>query len=58
MAQESARVITLVVVDDHPVVRDGLRGMFDSAPDFEVLGEASNGVEGWTWRSGWTPMSS
>ncbi|MFF3953701.1 response regulator [Streptomyces sp. NPDC001890] len=46
MAQESARVITLVVVDDHPVVRDGLRGMFDSAPDFEVLGEASDGVEG------------
>ncbi|MFD7526880.1 MULTISPECIES: response regulator [unclassified Streptomyces] len=46
MAQESARVITLVVVDDHPVVRDGLRGMFDSAPDFRVLGEASNGVEG------------
>ncbi|MEE1768588.1 response regulator transcription factor [Streptomyces sp. JV185] len=46
MAQYSARVITLVVVDDHPVVRDGLRGMFDSAPDFEVLGEASNGVEG------------
>ncbi|WP_405750243.1 response regulator transcription factor [Streptomyces sp. NBC_00012] len=46
MAQESAHVITLVVVDDHPVVRDGLRGMFDSAPDFEVLGEAANGVEG------------
>ncbi len=39
------RTITLLVVDDHPVVRDGLRGMFDSAPDFEVLGEASNGVE-------------
>ncbi|MFG3526449.1 response regulator [Streptomyces sp. NPDC047917] len=46
MAQEPARVITLVVVDDHPVVRDGLRGMFDSAPEFRVLGEASNGVEG------------
>ncbi|WP_406515144.1 response regulator transcription factor [Streptomyces sp. NBC_00873] len=46
MAEDSARVITLVVVDDHPVVRDGLRGMFDSAPGFEVLGEASNGVEG------------
>ena len=39
------QTITLVIVDDHPVVRDGLRGMFDSAPDFEVLGEASNGVE-------------
>lgn len=58
MAQESAHVITLVVVGDHPVVRDGLRGMFDSAPDFEVLGEAANGVEESSWRSGWTPMSS
>ncbi|MEV4975108.1 response regulator transcription factor [Streptomyces scopuliridis] len=38
--------ITLIVVDDHPVVRDGLRGMFDSTPGFEVLGEAANGVEG------------
>ncbi|MER5745434.1 response regulator [Streptomyces sp. NPDC059913] len=46
MVQDSARVITLVVVDDHPVVRDGLRGMFDSSPGFEVLGEAANGVEG------------
>ncbi|AXE80303.1 response regulator [Streptomyces atratus] len=46
MVEDSARVITLVVVDDHPVVRDGLRGMFDSAPGFQVLGEASNGVEG------------
>ncbi|MGW3660267.1 response regulator [Streptomyces sp. NPDC005151] len=46
MAEESARTITLIVVDDHPVVRDGLRGMFESAPGFEVLGEAANGVEG------------
>ncbi|MFD5077283.1 response regulator [Streptomyces sp. NPDC058371] len=37
--------ISLLIVDDHPVVRDGLRGMFESAPGFAVLGEASNGVE-------------
>ncbi|MEU6389035.1 response regulator transcription factor [Streptomyces sp. NPDC046939] len=37
--------ITLLVVDDHPVVRDGLRGMFDSADGFTVLGEAADGVE-------------
>lgn len=37
--------ITLLIVDDHPVVRDGLRGMFESAPDFTVLAEASDGVE-------------
>ncbi|RSN66726.1 DNA-binding response regulator [Streptomyces sp. WAC 04229] len=38
-------VITLLVVDDHPVVRDGLRGMFESASGFRVLGEAASGVE-------------
>ncbi|MET8287829.1 response regulator transcription factor [Streptomyces sp. NPDC005132] len=36
--------ITLLIVDDHPVVRDGLRGMFVSAPGFTVLGEAADGV--------------
>jgi DNA-binding NarL/FixJ family response regulator len=37
--------ITLLLVDDHPVVRDGLRGMFAADPGFTVLGEASGGVE-------------
>ncbi|MGW2486741.1 response regulator [Streptomyces sp. NPDC001606] len=37
--------ISLLIVDDHPVVRDGLRGMFASTPGFTVLGEAANGVE-------------
>ncbi|MFC9175574.1 response regulator [Streptomyces sp. NPDC057107] len=39
------RSITLVLVDDHPVVRDGLRGMFTAEPGFDVLGEAANGVD-------------
>ncbi|MEU6930437.1 response regulator transcription factor [Streptomyces sp. NPDC046374] len=38
--------ITLLLVDDHPVVRDGLRGMFETDPGFRVLGEAADGVEG------------
>ncbi|MFG3494742.1 response regulator [Streptomyces sp. NPDC047928] len=38
--------VTLLIVDDHPVVRDGLRGMFTAEPGFEVLGEASGGTEG------------
>jgi DNA-binding NarL/FixJ family response regulator len=37
--------IGLLIVDDHPVVRDGLSGMFASAPDIEVLGEAGDGAE-------------
>ncbi|MBD0710656.1 MULTISPECIES: response regulator [unclassified Streptomyces] len=39
--------ITLLIVDDHPVVRDGLRGMFAvPGSGFRVLGEASDGTEG------------
>jgi DNA-binding NarL/FixJ family response regulator len=38
--------IRLLIVDDHPVVRDGLRGIFEGDPEFEVVGEASDGGEG------------
>ncbi|MGM7698034.1 response regulator [Microbacterium sp. A84] len=38
-------MISLLLVDDHPVVRDGLRGMYTADPRFEVIGEASNGTE-------------
>ncbi|NOX62693.1 MAG: response regulator transcription factor [Chloroflexi bacterium] len=37
--------IRLLIVDDHPVVRAGIRGMLAGQPDFEVAGEASNGEE-------------
>jgi DNA-binding NarL/FixJ family response regulator len=37
--------VRLLVVDDHPVVRDGIVGMVSSDPDIEVVGEASDGAE-------------
>jgi DNA-binding NarL/FixJ family response regulator len=37
--------IRILIVDDHPVVRDGLRGLFAGDPDFEVVAEAENGKE-------------
>ena len=37
--------IRLLIADDHPVVRDGLRGMLASEADFEVVGEAGSGAE-------------
>jgi DNA-binding NarL/FixJ family response regulator len=41
--QRPDRPITVVIVDDHPVVRRGLRALIDSFADFEVVGEASEG---------------
>jgi DNA-binding NarL/FixJ family response regulator len=38
-------VIRILIVDDHPVVRDGLRGMLAGMPDLEVVGEASDGAD-------------
>jgi DNA-binding NarL/FixJ family response regulator len=37
--------VRIVVVDDHPVVRDGLRGMLDGQPDLRVVAEAADGRE-------------
>lgn len=40
--------LKIVVVDDHPVVRDGLVGMFRHEPGITVVGEAGNGKEALT----------
>lgn len=37
--------IRIVLVDDHPVVRDGLKALLDSVDDMAVVGEASSGEE-------------
>jgi len=39
------RTIRIVLADDHPVVRIGVRNMLMAQPGFEVVGEASDGDE-------------
>lgn len=44
MSRESSR-IRIVIADDHPIVRDGLRRLLETENDFEVVGEAGDGLE-------------
>ncbi|HUT56854.1 MAG TPA: response regulator transcription factor [Phycisphaerae bacterium] len=40
-----AESIRILIVDDHVVVREGLRALIDVQPDLELAGEADDGVE-------------
>jgi DNA-binding NarL/FixJ family response regulator len=37
------RMIRLVVADDHPIVREGLKRLIESDPDIQLVGEAVDG---------------
>jgi two-component system, NarL family, response regulator len=42
---ETARSIRVLVVDDHPIVRQGLVSILEDEPDMEIVGQASDGNE-------------
>jgi NarL family two-component system response regulator LiaR len=42
---DSTKLIRVLIADDHPVVREGLRGLISFKPGFEVVGEAEDGLE-------------
>ncbi len=39
-------MIAVVLIDDHPLVREGIRGMLRPVPDITVTGDAASGPEG------------
>lgn len=41
--------IQILLVDDHPIVRQGIRSLLSNYPDFHVIGEASSVAEATAW---------
>ncbi len=41
----SQRTIRVLIADDHPVTRQGIRAILEGAPDIEIVGEAKDGLE-------------
>ena len=38
-------MITIILVDDHVIMQDGLRGLLETESDIEIVGEANNGQQ-------------
>jgi two-component system, NarL family, response regulator LiaR len=38
-------MVRIILADDHPIVREGLRALLEIQPDFEVIAECANGEE-------------
>ena len=56
MPAEADDEISVLVVDDHAVVRRGLLAFLDSEPDLEVVGDADGGAQALDLLAdGWTP---
>ncbi len=47
--------IRILIADDHPLVREGLRGLISAEPDMELVGEAANGAEAIEMAAGLDP---
>jgi DNA-binding NarL/FixJ family response regulator len=43
--KQEVKKARVLIVDDHPIIRQGLRELIDQEPDLEVCGEAENAIE-------------
>ncbi len=42
------RTISILIADDHPIFRNGLKLLLEKNAEFSLVGEACNGMEAWT----------
>jgi DNA-binding NarL/FixJ family response regulator len=39
-------MVRIIIVDDHPILLQGIRKLLEAEPGYQVVGEASDGIEG------------
>lgn len=44
-APKRPQTVRILIADDHPIFRDGLRRLLESEPDIDVVGEAADGAQ-------------
>jgi DNA-binding NarL/FixJ family response regulator len=44
-SESKLMAVRILLVDDHPIVRQGLRTLLEGRPGWQVVGEASDGIE-------------
>jgi len=49
------QTITVILVDDHPVVRDGYRRLLEQMPNIKIVAEADNGESGYDFYRKFSP---
>src|SRR6266446_814079 len=45
MENRKSQPVRILLADDHPIFRDGLRRLLEAEPDLKVIGEACDGAE-------------
>jgi DNA-binding NarL/FixJ family response regulator len=42
---DKSKTVSIILADDHRVVRQGLRAVLETEPSFRIVGDADNGLE-------------
>ena len=51
MDNKRSQTIRIVIADDHPIFRDGLRRLLEAEPDLKVIGEAPTAARRLSWHA-------
>ena len=46
MDEQTLKPIKVIIIDDHPIVRQGVRSLLSNCPDIDLCGDADNAAQG------------